>query len=348
MHSIMSEPVQSHERSSRSGGAVPQDPHQRHIWHAVSTSPVANLWSFQGVPPMTVIKRTFSAFNDDNLISRAEELGYYFLFALFPTLVTASAIVGLVARSASDVYVKLLGYLALIVPKDALQIVLETFNQTTAHSTGGKLTFGLAAAIWSASVGFSAIQDTLNIVYKVKETRPYWKARGSAMLVTVLLAIIITVTLGCLLAGTYFSHVVREHVWHNHLAHTYQVLIHLFFDLCTAAMLILLFAIIYYYAPDIPNKKWRWLTPGATIGIICWFLASLLLRLYLHYFNSYSVTYGSLGAVIILLTWFYVTGLMLLLGAEINSEIEACAAETRLKAQGVIPQHPTAEASTAA
>ncbi len=343
----MSQPLQSHEKSSRSGEVVPRDAHQRHIWATVANSPVSNLWSFQGVPPMVVIKRTFTAFNDDNLISRAAELGYYFLFALFPTLVTASAIVGLVAKSANDVYVKLLGYLALIVPKDALQIVMETFNQTTAHSTGGKLTFGLAAAIWSASVGFSAIQDTLNIVYKVKETRPYWKARGSAMLVTVLLAVIITVTLGCLLAGTYCSHLVREHVWHNQLAHFYQVSIHLFFDVCTAAMLVLLFALIYYYAPDIPNKKWRWLTPGATIGIVCWFLASLLLRLYLHYFNSYSVTYGSLGAVIILLTWFYVTGLMLLLGAEINSEIEACAAETRLKAQGVIPESVSPETGKA-
>ena len=337
----MSDAQQNSERSSRAVEVLVHDPHQKHIWTMVANSPVSNIWSFQGVPPMTVVKRTFKAFNDDNLISRAAELGYYFLFALFPTLITASAIVGLVARSTTNVYVKLLGYLALVVPKDALQIVMDTFNQTAVHSTGGKLFLGLAAAIWSASVGFSAIQDTLNIVYKVKETRPYWKARGSAMLVTVLLAGIITITLGCLLAGTYFSHLVREHVWHNNLAHTYQVLIHLFFDLCTAAMLTLLFAIIYYFAPDIPNKQWRWLTPGATIGIVCWFIASLALRLYLHYFNSYSVTYGSLGAVIILLTWFYVTGLMLLLGAEINAEIEACAAETRLKAQGVIPQHVT-------
>jgi len=82
----------------------------------------------------------------------------------------------------------------------------------------------------------------------------------------------------------------------------------------------MLFDLIYYFAPDVKQKRWRWLTPGSAIGILCWFVASIGLRVYLHYFNSYSLTYGSLGAVIILLTWFYITGLMLLLGAEINSE----------------------------
>ena len=315
----------------------PADPHHQRIWDTVVHSPLKNLWTFQGVSPKTVFKRTFTAFNDDNLVSRAAELGYYFLFALFPTLVCASAIVGIVARSASDVYMKLLQYLSFIVPKDALALVLDTFNQTTAHSSAGKITFGLAAAIWSASVGFSAIQDTLNIVYKVKETRPYWKARGSAMLVTVLLAILITLILTCLLLGTVSSHFIRDHVANPHMGLAAGITAHIVFDVFTLALLILLFAVIYYFAPDIKNKVWRWLTPGSTIGIALWFLSSIALRVYLHYFNSYSVTYGSLGAVIILLTWFYITGLTLLLGAEINSEIEAAVAECKLKEAGLLP-----------
>jgi membrane protein len=92
-------------------------------------------------------------------------------------------------------------------------------------------------------------------------------------------------------------------------------------------LLSLLFAVIYYFAPDLKTKHWHWLTPGAAVGIIGWFLASLGLRLYLHFFDNYSVTYGGLGAVIILLTWFYLTRLMLLLGAEVNSQIEAAAAK---------------------
>ena len=113
-----------------------------------------------------------------------------------------------------------------------------------------------------------------------------------------------------------------------------------------ALLCVLLFAVIYFFAPDVKNKVWRWFTPGAAVGIAGWVLASISLRIYLHYFNSYSVTYGSLGAVIILLTWFYITGLMLLLGAEINSEIEAAAAECRLKAEGALPPHATTDAST--
>ena len=94
-------------------------------------------------------------------------------------------------------------------------------------------------------------------------------------------------------------------------------------------------AVIYYFAPDVKTSHWHWITPGAVVGIIGWFLASIGLRIYVHFFSNYSVTYGGLGAVIILLTWFYLTGLMLL-GAEINSEIEAVAAATRLLAQGQI------------
>ncbi len=312
------------------------DAASRHVWEYVSHSPLHSLWDFQGVPLMAVLKRTATSFNDDNLLSRAAELGYYFLFALFPTLISASAIFGLFVQSAGDIYVKLLNYLSLVVPHDALGLVLDTFKQTTQHSSGGKITFGIAAAIWSASVGFSAIQDTLNTVYKVKETRPYWMARGSAMLVTVLLAMITLATLGALLGGTLLSHLVREHIAQPRVGLACGIMIHLVFDFICLALNLLLFATIYYFGPNLQHKRWRYFTPGAAMGIIGWILSSLALRVYLYYFNSYSVTYGSLGAVIILLTWFYITGLMLLVGAELNSEIEASAAEKRLKASGTI------------
>jgi membrane protein len=311
---------------------------RQHVWDYVSHSPLHSLWDFQSVPVLTVMKRTIKSFTNDNLLSRSAELGYYFLFALFPSLISASAIFGLFARSASDIYVKLLNYLSLVVPHDALGLVMDTFNQTTQHSSGGKVTFGLAAAIWSASVGFSAIQDTLNTVYKVKETRPYWKVRGSAMLVTVLLAVITLATLGALLAGTLLSHLVRDHIRHPQLGLACGIAIHLVFDVVSLALNLLLFATIYYFGPDLKNKVWRYCTPGSAIGIVGWIVSSVALRIYLFYFNSYSVTYGSLGAVIILLTWFYITGLMLLLGAEVNSEIEAAAAERKLKAEGTIPR----------
>jgi len=317
------------------------DPLAQSIWEHVSQSPLRNHWDFEGASIKTVMKRTFASFIDDNLLSRAAELGYYFLFALFPTLVCASSVLGLAAKRASEIYLHLLNYFALIVPPSAYKVVIDTFNQATAAATGGKVVFGIAAALWSASVGFSAIQDGMNTVYKVRETRPYWKARGSAILVTVLLSIIVTLNLFVLLVGDFLARQARAHFYHHWLAASAAMTLHVVSWIVACATLMLLFSTIYYFAPDLKVKKWHWLTPGASIGILTWILASLGLRLYLHYFNSYSLTYGSLGAVIILLTWFYVTGLTLLFGAEVNSEIQAAVAEKKLKDSGVLPPEAT-------
>jgi membrane protein len=103
------------------------DPQQQRIWAAVSLSPLRSLWNLQGIPPRVIAKRTWRALIDDNLLGRAAELAFYFLFALFPTLFSASSILGLAARSASSIYLKLLEYLALVVPTSALGMVLTTF-----------------------------------------------------------------------------------------------------------------------------------------------------------------------------------------------------------------------------
>lgn len=306
------------------------DVHRRMLWEKVSHSPLRNLWDFQGVPVTLVLKRTYNAFMEDNLLSRAAELGYYFLFALFPTLISASAIFGIVARS-TTLYVRLLDYLSVVIPPSAMGLVLDTFNSTTKASSGGKITFGLVAALWSASVGFAAIQDTLNIVYKVKETRPYWKAKGAAILVTVLLSIVVSLILTSLLGGDIMARYAGAHIPQHATAVTASLMIRMGGWIVAVTLLILLFSIIYYYAPDVQKKVWHWLTPGAALAILSWLVASIALRAYLHYFNSFSVTYGSLGGVIILLTWFYVTGLMLLLGAELNSEIALSVHEREMK-----------------
>jgi membrane protein len=257
-------------------------------------------------------------------------LGFFFIFALFPSLFTATSLLGLAARSASHIYYSLLGYLSIVIPRAAMGTVLETFNQTTAAATSGKLTFGLVFAIWSASVGFSAIQDSLNVVYKVKETRSYLAARLSAIGVTTILMVLVTLILATMLGADLLARLVYVHVYHHFLAATVAYAVRGLSWIFAIGLLALFFGVIYYFAPDVKTSHWHWLTPGAAIGIIGWLLASVGLRIYVHYFDNYSVTYGGLGAVIILLTWFYLTGLMLLLGAEINNEIEAAAAAKRL------------------
>jgi membrane protein len=264
----------------------------------------------------------------DRIFGRAAELGFYFLFALFPTLFSASSILGLVARSAHQFYDRILDYLALVIPTAALGAVLQTFNETTAAASSGKLTLGLIAAIWSASVGISAVQDTLNDVYKVEDSRSYFFARICAIALTV----IVTIGLASLLGGDFLAALAHRTIHHDLLADAAAITSRLIGWIVATAFLTLAFAVIYYWAPNVKARCWRWLTPGGAVGIVGWLLCSLGLRVYLHYFPSYSLTYGSLGAIIILLTWFYITGLMLLLGAEINSEIEGAAAEMRLAA----------------
>jgi membrane protein len=284
----------------------------------------------QGAAVSFIAKRTWKSLLADNLLGRAAELGFYFFFALFPTLFSASSILGLIARSASHIYEKLLGYLSWVMPMEALGSVMKIFHETTEASGSGKVTFGLIATIWSASVGISAIQDSLNAVYKVQETRSYIKARLAAIGVTIILSVLGSLCLASLLGADFFA-VVARHRMQNHLFALGSVIVVRLLGWTLAIIFLSLsFAVIYFWAPAVKKRRWHWLTVGGAVGIAGWLLASLGLRIYLHFFNNYSVTYGSLGAVIILLTWFYITGLMILLGAEINSEIEAAAAEKRL------------------
>ena len=268
---------------------------------------------------------------EDRVFGHAAELGFYFLFALFPTLLCASSVLGLAARSAFQFYDKLLDYLAVVIPTSALSAVLNTFNETTNAATTGRVTYGLIAAVWSASVGISAIQDTLNAVYKIRDSRSYIVARIQAIGLTILLTAIVSLGLASMLLGDYFARLAELRVSDLLLRYATADAVRLASWIIASVLLALTFAMLYYWAPDCKTRRWHWLTPGGTIGITGWLLASLGFRIYLHFFNNYTVTYGSLGAVIILLMWFYITGLMLLLGAEINSQIEAAAAERKLQ-----------------
>ena len=304
----------------------------------VSRWPLRSLWDLQGTPIHVLVKRTWRSIIDDRLFGRAAELGFYFLFALFPTLFSASSILGLAAQSANRIYDRLLDYLSLVIPTSALGTILSTFNQTTAASTSGKITFGVVASLWSASVGISAIQDTLNDVYKIKCTRSYIYARICAIGLTVLLTVLITSMLGALFGGDLVARIAARLVRGSLLASALGIAARIAGWTIATALLTLSFAVIYYWAPEFKKRCFHWLTPGGAIGIAGWLATSLAFRAYLHFFNSYTVYYGSLGAVIILLVWFYTTGLMLLLGAEINSEIEAAAADRRLASVQAAPR----------
>lgn len=309
------------------GGNLRQSSSLTRVLRFVQKSSLCSRLHWRGVPICSLAIRTWRAILADRLFGHAAELGFYFLFALFPVLFSASSILGLAARSADRIYDRLLGYLSLVIPTSALGTILNTFNQTTAASTPGKVTFGTIAAIWSASVGISAVQDTLNSVYKIRETRSYFVARLYAIGLTILLTIIVSMILASMLGGDLIAGSAERGMYHHSLAASVGIFARLIGWSVATVLLTFCFAVTYNWAPNFRSRRWQWITPGGAIGVLGWLVASLGLRVYLHFFNDFSVIYGSLGAVIILLMWFYITGLMLLLGAEINSEFEVLSNE---------------------
>ncbi|MBA3242637.1 MAG: YihY/virulence factor BrkB family protein [Acidobacteria bacterium] len=270
-------------------------------------------------------KRVWSEMQEDEVTGRAAQLSYYFLLALFPALLFLTSVLGYFAGENGEMRENLFRYLSAVLPGEATEIISKTVTEVTQNSGGGKLSFGILATVWAASNGMGAISESLNIAYDVKETRPWWKTRLVAVELTLALSLLIITALVLVLYGHDLAELVAGRFglgeafeWTWKIAQWPVVF----------GFVLLAFALIYYFAPDLEDPDWKWVTPGSVIGVVLWLLVSFAFKAYLSYFNSYSATYGSLGAVIILMLWFYFTGLAILVGGEINSEIEHAAAES--------------------
>ena len=231
------------------------------------------------------------------------------------------SLLGYCAQAGSDLRNKLLTYLATVMPYSAITLVRATLDEVSQSTGGGKLSLGLLAALWAASNGMGAISDTLNVAYGVKERRSWLKVRLVSIGLTVMLSLLIMVALAIVLYGGRIGDAIAGHFgFSNVFTIVWKILqfpIALIFILLT-------FDLIYYFAPDDRRRRRgrKWWNIGAIVAVALWLLVSFSFRVYLHYFNSYSVTYGSLGALIILMLWFYFTGLAILIGGEINSQLE--------------------------
>jgi membrane protein len=264
--------------------------------------------------------------NDDDVFGRSAQLAYYFFLALFPALICLTALIGMLAGSGTRLHDSLLSYIATALPPSAYELISQTLEHTSQASGSGKVGFGLIASLWSATAGMRALQDTLNSLHNIHESRPIWKTYGIAVAMTVTCGVLVIVALAVVLCGDTAANFVAVRVGLGPFALWTWKILQL---LIAFAFVALVFSFTYYYRPNV-EQRWQWLTPGAAVGIALWVLASAGLRLYLHFFNSYTATYGSLGGVLILQLWFYVAGMMLLLGAEVNGEIEKVASSAEL------------------
>lgn len=279
-------------------------------------------WKLGGLTPLQLLKGVYHEINDDEVLTRSAALAYYFVSALFPMIFFLMAMLGLFAQS-HDLQSSLLNYTARFMPAEAYRLVQKTLQEITNSSTGLKLAFGLVLALWSGAGGVVSIMDALNRCYHVKDNRPFWKQRLVALGLTVAIAALTIVALTIVLYGGDIANFVGAHLGLSALAVMSWRIVQWPIALCFVVMS---FALLYYWGPD-AKQNWQWITPGSVVGVLVWIGASLLFRVYLHFFNSYSKTYGSLGAVIVLLLWLYISGLAIMVGGEINSEIENAAAK---------------------
>lgn len=287
-------------------------------------NPNASLWRLGGLSWFELAKRIYNQIWEDDVFNSAAQLAYYFLFALFPLLIFLTTIFGFLVGSDAGLRENLFGYLGSVLPPSSFDLIKSIITEVSESSSGGKLTLGLFLALWAASSGLEALTSSINKTYGIKESRPWWKVRLISLGLTLALAVLVISALMIVLFGgqivdwianSYnFGDVFRT-VWK-----TAQWAIVLSFVL-------LAFALIYYFSPDVKSHKWYFITPGALIGVGLWMLVSFGFRIYLQNFDSYSATYGSIGAVIILMLWLYLSATAILIGSEINSEIENAAAQ---------------------
>ncbi len=263
-----------------------------------------------------ILKRTASeAFLKDNCLGMAAQLAYYFFFALFPALLFGIALASYfpVHTLVDDVMRTLGGF----VPPEGLTIITDQIKKISDGNQGGLLTLGVLTALWSSSSAMTAIIDTLNSAYDIEEGRPWWKVRLTAIGLTMGTAVFILVSFALLLVGPgLVERLLGQSLggafeWTWNIARWPVV----FVFVATAV------ALVYYFAPD-AEQDWVWLTPGSILATLLWLVASIGFKYYVTNMGDYTATYGAIGGVMVLMLWFYISGVVLLLGAEMNAEIE--------------------------
>jgi membrane protein len=267
------------------------------------------------IPWGELIKRTIKDANADNVLGLAAQLAYYFLLALVPAIVCVVALTSVVPPQTIE---RMLQSIGTIVPGAMVDILRDQLNSLRQGESGGVISFGLLMALWSSSAALVAVTDALNRAYDIEEGRPWWKVRLLAIGLTIGLAVFVVSAFTLVVAGPELAEVIASRIG---LDDAFTVTWKVVQWPIAFALVALGIGLIYYFAPD-ADQDWIWITPGSVLATLLWLLASVAFRLYVTNVTDYNATYGSLGGVIVLMLWFYLSGLAILTGAELNAEIE--------------------------
>lgn len=272
-------------------------------------------WTFSDLGAWTFVKRVAAGVSDNRLTGYSAELAYYFFLSLFPSLLFLTTLLAFLPIHHRTQMV--LGTIAHILPAQALTLVKGTFEGILHHHQGGLLSFSILFALYSASNAITAVTSGLNQTYNVVEDRPYWRVLLMSVLLAVALALILAVGFAIFFFGPLAAKAVAGHFGMQLLPVTLDLIR---WPIAVLAI-VLATALIYYFTPNV-RQNWRWLTPGSVFAVLGWISTSLLFAFYVNNFGSYNKTYGSIGAVIVLLTWMYLGGLVLLIGGQVNAVLK--------------------------
>jgi membrane protein len=273
-----------------------------------------------GTSLFATLKRTVHEFSEDNLSDWAASLTYYGLLALFPALIALVGLLGLLGdpHSTTKTITQIIDKIG---PASAAQTFAGPIKSVTAHkSTAGIMGIaGILVALWSASSYVGAFMRASNVIYETPEGRPIWKLRPLQVLVTLIMVVLLaSVALAIVLTGPIVTAVAQPlgigstavDIWD---IAKWPVLL---------AIVVTMFAVLFYAAPNVKLAGFKWVTPGALFAVVVWLIASALFGFYVANFGSYNKTYGALGGVVIFLVWMWLTNTALLLGMELNAERE--------------------------
>ena len=278
-------------------------------------------------------KRVYRKFTEEDCPEHAAAMAYYFLFASFPFLLFLTTLIGYVPIP--DLLEYLLKNAARFLPGQAFALIQDNIRALFMNKKEGLLSIGILLALWASSNAIVSVMAAMNSLYDVKEERPFWKVRLIAIALVIGLSLLFLTAMVLLMFGTKIGDYIADMINFGTL---FKVAWTIGLVPVTLFLLALAVAIIYYFTPDVEHD-WIWISPGAVVAIPCWIVMSLGFSYYINNFGSYDKTYGSIGAVIVLLLWLYLSGLIILTGAVINSVIEHSSEEGKEPGEKVAGEH---------
>jgi len=273
----------------------------------------------------TALTRTYADVLRNHTLQMAAALSYYFVLSLFPSLIFLSAVVAYLP--VPNLFEQALGMMARFLPADSMGLVRRVLADVITPNRGAFLSFGILGTLWTASGGFAAAIEALNIAYDVQDDRPFWKTRPLAIALAMITGFLLLLALSVMIVGPRFGQWLAIRV---HLSSVFVLLWPYIHWSIAIGFTVLAVEALFFLAP---NVKQRFLAtlPGAVLAVGCWLALSYLLGMYFRHFANFNKTYGTLGAAIALMTWLYWTGFAMLLGAELNAELAKISKEGRIQ-----------------